>query len=172
MQDVRQLFASHIHKPVGLQVSKQVGHAIPVDDARVAEKPQQRRIVSVTIRKDNSAAAARTCLVRSCCYADCSTPWFADRWISVLLTGGYMQLTQTTVVDALVPWASTPLEHWGIAGRAPKTRESRRRRQRGVGSGEGLCPFPENLWIFHLKMVWYGAYSGCVVFKTHVSHGL
>ena len=38
--------------------------------------------------------------------------------------------------------------HWnigGIAGRAPKTRESRRRRRRGVRSGEGLCPFPENL---------------------------
>jgi len=29
------------------------------------------------------------------------------------------------------PWASTPLEHWGVAGRAPKTRESRRRRLRG-----------------------------------------
>jgi len=31
-------------------------------------------------------------------------------------------------------WASTPLEHWlggGIAGRAPKTRESRRRGHRG-----------------------------------------
>jgi len=40
----------------------------------------------------------------------------------------------------------------GVAGRAPKTRESRRRRRRG-GSGEGLCPFPENLRIFHLKMV-------------------
>jgi len=50
-------------------------------------------------------------------------------------------------------WASTPLEHWEVAGRAPKTRELRRRRRRGVGSGEGLCPFPENLLIFRLKMV-------------------
>jgi len=41
-------------------------------------------------------------------------------------------------------WASTPLEHWGVAGRAPKTRESTRRRRRGEW---GLCPFPENLWI-------------------------
>jgi len=31
----------------------------------------------------------------------------------------------------------------GVAGRAPKTRESRRRRRRG-GSGDGLRPFPEN----------------------------
>jgi len=57
----------------------------------------------------------------------------------------------------LFPWASTPLEYWGVAGRAPKTRQSRRRRRRGGGSKEGLCPFPENLWIFHLRMVWYGA---------------
>jgi len=41
-------------------------------------------------------------------------------------------------------WVSTPLEHWGVAGRAPKTRESTRRRRRGEW---GLCPFPENLWI-------------------------
>jgi len=53
-------------------------------------------------------------------------------------------------------WASTSLEHWGVAGRAPKTRELRRRKRRG-GSEEGLCPFSENLWIFHLKMMWYGA---------------
>jgi len=49
----------------------------------------------------------------------------------------------------------------GVAGRAPKTREPRRRRRRGVGSGEGLCPFPENLRIFHLKMVSYGAFRVC-----------
>ena len=39
----------------------------------------------------------------------------------------------------------------------------------GVGYGEGLCPFPENLWIFHLKMVWYGAFWVCCFFKIHVS---
>ena len=33
----------------------------------------------------------------------------------------------------------------GVAGRAPKTRESRRRGRRGGGVWEGLCPFPENL---------------------------
>jgi len=66
------------------------------------------------------------------------------------------------------PRASTPLEHWGVAGRAPKTRESRRRRRRGVGSVEGLCPFPENLWSFLLKMAWYMVHSGCVVFMIHV----
>ena len=43
----------------------------------------------------------------------------------------------------------------GVACRTPKTQESKRRRRRGVGSEEGLCPFPENLWIFHFKMVWY-----------------
>ena len=42
----------------------------------------------------------------------------------------------------LAPWASTPLEHWGVAGRAPRTRESRRRRRRGDG-----------VWNFHFKMV-------------------
>jgi len=50
----------------------------------------------------------------------------------------------------------------GVAGRAPKTRESRRRiGGKGVWSGEGLCPFPKNLWIFHLKIVWYGALWVC-----------
>ena len=35
-------------------------------------------------------------------------------------------------------WASTPLEHWG---RAPKTRESRRRKRRGGwGLGRGCAP--------------------------------
>ena len=43
------------------------------------------------------------------------------------------------------PRASTPLEHWGSQV------ERRRRENRGavggegVESGEGLCPFPENL---------------------------
>ena len=48
----------------------------------------------------------------------------------------------------------------GTLGVAASQIERRRRENRGgdgVGSGEGLCPLPENLWIFHLKMVWYGA---------------
>ena len=39
------------------------------------------------------------------------------------------------------PWASTTLEHWGVEGRAPKTRESRRRRRRGRwGLRRGCAP--------------------------------
>jgi len=41
----------------------------------------------------------------------------------------------------LWPWALTPLEHWGIAGWAPKTRESRCHWQRGMwGLGKGCAP--------------------------------
>jgi len=54
--------------------------------------------------------------------------------------------------------------HWNIGG----SQVERRRRENwgavggeGVGFGDGLCPFPENLWIFHLKMAWYGALWVC-----------
>jgi len=56
----------------------------------------------------------------------------------------------------------TRQRHWNIGGSQV---ERRRRENRGAVSGEGcasgdgLCPFPENLWIFHLKMVWYGAHK-------------
>jgi len=46
--------------------------------------------------------------------------------------------------------------HWNIGG---SQGERRRRENRGavggeeVGSGEGLCPFPENKLIFRLKIV-------------------
>jgi len=45
-------------------------------------------------------------------------------------------------------WASTPLEHWGVAGRAPKTRESRRRRRRGGWVWEGAVPLPSKFTNF------------------------
>jgi len=61
---------------------------------------------------------------------------------------------------AVNAWASTPLEHWG-------SQVNRRRREnRGAIGGEGggvwggAVP-PENLWIFHLKMVWHGAFWVC-----------
>jgi len=50
---------------------------------------------------------------------------------------------QTTIGDwCRRAWASTPLEHWGVAGRAPKTRESRRSRRREgrVWGGAGSLP--------------------------------
>ena len=46
------------------------------------------------------------------------------------------------------PWASAPLEHRGVAGRAPKTRESRRRRRRGGGDWEGAQPLPRKFMNF------------------------
>jgi len=53
--------------------------------------------------------------------------------------------------------ASTPLKH-GVSQVERRRRESRVAvGGEACGSGEGLCPFPENLWIFHLKIVWYGA---------------
>jgi len=45
---------------------------------------------------------------------------------------------------------------WNIGGRRSSAEDARIEAARG-GSGEGLCRFTENLWIFHLKMVWYGA---------------
>ena len=59
----------------------------------------------------------------------------------------------------------------GVAGRAPKTRENRGAvsAARGVGSGEGLCPFQKIYEFFFSK--WRDmVHSGCVVFKIHVSH--
>jgi len=54
--------------------------------------------------------------------------------------------------------------------------ERRRRENRGAvrgeegGSGEGLCPFPQNYEFFISK--WCDmVHSECVVFKIHVSHG-
>jgi len=45
-------------------------------------------------------------------------------------------------------WASTPLEHWGVAGRVPKTRESRRRRRRGSGVWGEAVPLPRKFMNF------------------------
>jgi len=53
-----------------------------------------------------------------------------------------------SVIDQLLA-LKVRQRHWniggGVAGRAPKTPESRRRRRRGVGHKERLCTFPENL---------------------------
>ena len=47
----------------------------------------------------------------------------------------------TTKCVELRAGTSTPLEHWGVAGRAPKTRVSRnRRRRREWGLGRGCAP--------------------------------
>ena len=58
-----------------------------------------------------------------------------------LLDQSHVLLTTTT------PWASTPLEHWGVEQVERQRRENPGAvyRRRGGGSGEGLCPFPENL---------------------------
>ena len=62
-------------------------------------------------------------------------------------------------------WASTPLEHWGgVAGRAPKMRESRRRRRRGEwGLGRGCAP-SQKIYEFFISKWCDMVHSGCVVF--------
>jgi len=55
----------------------------------------------------------------------------------------------------------------GVAGRAPKKRESRRR----GGSGRGCAP-SEKIYEFFFSKWCDMVHSGCVVFKIHVSHGL
>ena len=59
------------------------------------------------------------------------------------LLSGILHPEQEAIQNYSQSWASTPLEHWGgVAGRALKTRDSRRCKRRGEW---GLCPFPENL---------------------------
>ena len=70
---------------------------------------------------------------------------------------------------AVNAWASTPLEHWGVAGRAPKTRESRRRRRWGCGVWGGAVS-PQKIYEFFISKWCDTVHSGCVVFK--MSHGL
>jgi len=61
---------------------------------------------------------------------------------------------------------------WGVAGRAPKTRESRRRRRRaGWDLGRGCVP-SQKIYEFFISKWCDMVHSGCVVFKIHVSHGL
>ena len=72
----------------------------------------------------------------------------------------------------LAPWASTPLEHWGVACRAPKTRESRRRRRRGGWALKRGCAPSQKIYEFFVSKLCDMVHSGCVVFKIHVSHGL
>jgi len=56
----------------------------------------------------------------------------------------------------------------GVAGRAPKTRESRCRRRRGGGLRRGCVP-SQKIYEFFISK-WCGmVHSGCVVFKIHVS---
>jgi len=59
----------------------------------------------------------------------------------------------------------------GVAGRAPKMRESRRRGRRGVGSGEGCAP-SQKIYEFFISKWCDMVHSGCVVFKIHVFRGL
>jgi len=56
----------------------------------------------------------------------------------------------------------------GVEGRAPKTRESRRRRLRGGAFWEGAVPLRSKLMNFSSQN---SVHSGCVVFKIHVTHG-
>ena len=68
----------------------------------------------------------------------------------------------------LFPWASTPLKYWGVAGRAPKTRQSRRRRRRGGWAlGMGCAPSQE-IYEFFISKWRDMVQSGCVVFKIHL----
>ena len=62
--------------------------------------------------------------------------------------------------------------HWNIGGRrsSAKTRESRRHMRRAVGSA-GPCP-SQKIYEFFVSKWCEMVRSGCVVFKTHVSHGL
>ena len=57
----------------------------------------------------------------------------------------------------------------GVAGRAPKTRESRRRRRRGGwGLGRGSAP-PQKIYEVFISKWCDMVHSGCVVIKIHVS---
>jgi len=68
-------------------------------------------------------------------------------------------------------WASTPLEHWGVAGRAPTTRKSTGRRRRGWwGLGRGCAP-SQKIYEFFISKWCDMVHSGCVVFKIHVLKG-
>jgi len=60
----------------------------------------------------------------------------------------------------------------GVAGRAPKTRELRHRRQRQVcGLGRGCAP-SYKIYEFFISKWCDMVHNGCVVFKIHVSYGL
>ena len=73
---------------------------------------------------------------------------------------------------AATAWASTPLEHWGVAGRAPKKRESRRRRQRGGEVWGGAVPLPSKFMNFSSQngVIW--CILGVLFLNIRVSHGL
>jgi len=73
-------------------------------------------------------------------------------------------------------WASTLLEHWGSQV------ERRRRENRGAVGGDGgrlgywglasgYAP-SQKIYEFFISKWCDMVHSGCVVFKTHVSHGL
>jgi len=73
----------------------------------------------------------------------------------------------------LQPWRQRYWNIGRVAGRAPKTRESRRRRRRGEwGLGRGCAPSQKKIWFFSSEngVIW--CISGCVDFKIHVSREL
>jgi len=73
-----------------------------------------------------------------------------------------VQLMPSGILKTAYPWASTPLEHLGVAGRAPKTRESKKNCTLGalqmkMSATCGIQKFRRKEKIKHLSKYWGGA---------------